>query len=186
MPDATAPTPTRKPRPGPPGVSGPRRANLSEAEIEVIAGYARGLTVEKVAAELRVPVETVRTRTARAAHRVNIGGARMPGLVDYAHRHGLIPLTRLGFTKELHERLLDVLVCIADGLGDRATATRLGVARATIRSHRRTLYKALGVDEFGSGASGRAVSLAWELNILGIADQHTVPARPTEDEDTSR
>jgi DNA-binding CsgD family transcriptional regulator len=61
---------------------------LTPAQIQVIAGYARGLTMEEVGKDLEISPRAVRGHTARAARRLQIDGPRLSVLVDYAYRHG--------------------------------------------------------------------------------------------------
>lgn len=61
----------------------------------------------------------------------------------------------------LSQRQLDVLACMVAGLNGPQTAERLGIGRATVRTHQRFIYAHLGVT---SGLE--AVTVAVERGLV--------------------
>ena len=138
----------------------PERDYLTPRGIQVVTGYARGLTVGQIAAELGIGEKTVASYTQRAAKMLGLKGARQAALVDYAYRHGYLTVEQPRPRQTLPPRLEQVLDCAARGLGARATAAELGIATKTARRHRDRLHHALGVH-----TTARAVAVAWEAGL---------------------
>lgn len=141
---------------------------LQQTHIDVISGYARGLTVREIANELGITEKAVRSRTLTVSRSLGIKGARQAALVEYAYQHGYlaVPRHRRRNVKPLTPRLAEVLDCAARGLGFRATADELGIAGRTARAHRDRLHKTLKVH-----TTARAVAVAWETGLRGAAGE---------------
>jgi DNA-binding NarL/FixJ family response regulator len=133
---------------------------LTPRAVQVIAGYARGLSVAQVAEELDIGEATVKTHTTRSAKKAGITATLQPALVEYAYRCGYLTMQRAPRRPPLPPRLEQVLDCAARGLGHRATAAELGISPKTARVHRERLHRALGVH-----TTARAVAVAWETGL---------------------
>ncbi|WP_329214852.1 LuxR C-terminal-related transcriptional regulator [Streptomyces sp. NBC_01485] len=143
---------------------------LTPRDVEVIAGYARGHTVARIARRLYVSEETVRSRTHAMCKRLDIKGARQAALVDYAYRHGHLPVASRETAGALSQRLTQVLDCTARGLGHRATAAELRLSVATVRGHREQLRRC-----FQAQSLAQVVARAWEAGVMGPARSMGAP-----------
>ncbi|MFI6249019.1 response regulator transcription factor [Streptomyces sp. NPDC051016] len=140
----------------------PPQTGLTPRGVEVVTGYARGLRVAEIAAELGLAEKTIASRTHHAAKALGIKGARQAALVDYAYRHGYLTVEQPRPRPTLTPRLEQVLDCAARGLSARETAAELGIATGTARRHLERLHSALEVH-----TTARAVAVAWETGLRG-------------------
>lgn len=138
---------------------------LTQQEIDIIDGYARGHTLETIARDVHSSRTTIVGITDRLTARLGIKGARQPALVDYAYRHGHRTPTRTRDLPPLPRRLAQVLDCATRGLDHRAAAVELGLRPSTVRSHRERLLEVLGAHTIA-----HAVALAWEAGLRGDPD----------------
>ncbi|MFJ8153930.1 LuxR C-terminal-related transcriptional regulator [Streptomyces sp. NPDC094468] len=136
------------------------QAALTRRAVEIIAGYACGLSAAQIAERLGIRERTVHTHTYVASKRAGIAGARQAALVEYAYQHGYLVAGQVRPRPSLTPRLEEVLDCAARGLGHRATAAELGIRPKTARNHRDRLHRALGVH-----TTARAVAVAWEAGL---------------------
>lgn len=74
--------------------------------------------------------------------------------------------------RTLHHREHVALVALASGESAQDTSRRLGIPVDTVKGHRRTLYRALGVD-----GAPQAVAVAIDLGLLRT-DNTTKDTRP--------
>ncbi|MCI3277581.1 helix-turn-helix transcriptional regulator [Streptomyces cylindrosporus] len=155
-------------------------APLSPAQVRVIAAYACGGSTATLTADLGMSERTIRRHVQRAARRATISNRVLPGLVDYAYRHGYfadIPdLAIKPRTPPPHLRLpisqLRTLQYMAQGLSTGATARKLGIKRESARAYRDRLYERLGTT-----CAYRAVALGWQWGLLGPANSGTAMSR---------
>lgn len=146
---------------------------LTTAHVEVIAGFARGLSVSQIATELGVEETAVQRRTTVAAKAIGVTGARQAALVHHAYAHGYLPIGERRHFTSLPPRLAQILDCATRGLGYRATANELGITARTAKCHRDRLHKAFGVH-----TTAQAVAHAWASGLLPTSS----PSQPVSDE----
>jgi len=147
---------------------------LSPTQVQVIAAYARGAATSEVSARLGISQRAIRHHIQRAAARAQIAGRPLPGLVDYAYRHGYFddipdlavktpgapPRLRLPRSQQR------TLQYMAQGLSTGATARDLGVSRETARVYRNRLFERLG-----TVCAYHAVALGWQHNLLPAREE---------------
>jgi DNA-binding NarL/FixJ family response regulator len=139
---------------------------LTDRQVQVIAGFARGHTSRQIAGRLDIAWQTV------DEHRKNIsaatGMASRAGIVNFAYEHGYLD----GLPPEyrapvlLKPAYLDVLELMALGLGDDAIARRLFVSLGAVKSRVKILLRKLEVQE-----RQHAVAIGWQQGLLGRRGQ---------------
>ncbi|WP_282700065.1 LuxR C-terminal-related transcriptional regulator [Streptomyces sp. CC219B] len=134
----------------------------TEHELNIITGYARGYTADRIARELGVTGDSVQSTTSRLCRRLGIRGDRQAALVDYAFRHGYLTVYRPCILGPVPPRQLQVLQRAARGPGARATAAQLGIGIWSVKEYRRRLLHAVG-----ARTMAHAVALAWQAGLLG-------------------
>jgi DNA-binding NarL/FixJ family response regulator len=149
-------------RPAPPAFGTP----LTDRQVQVIAGFARGHTSRQIARRLDITWQTVDD------HRKNISSATgrntRAEIVNHAYEHGYLddlpPEYRSYIWLKPFEQ--QVLELMALGLVDAAIARRLGRPEGTVASCVQRLFKKLGV-----AGRAHAVAIGWQHCLLGCVRQ---------------
>lgn len=152
---------------------------MTPRELDIVTGYAQGLTARNIGAKLGITERTVYTLTTRMAKRLGVQGARQAALVDYAYQQGYLNMTRRRVVPPLPRRLAEVLDCAARGLGLKETAAELSLSLRTVSRHRDRLHHWLGAH-----STAHAVAVAWQTGLRDHArdkrppKEHTMNPRP--------
>ncbi|WP_055696523.1 hypothetical protein [Streptomyces silaceus] len=133
---------------------------LTQEQIEVICGIARGHTLHRIARTLRISHGAARKRLQAATRSAGITTPRAQApLVDYAYREGYLA----GLPPEprspvhLGPRLEELLDAYARGLTTADIVAETGTTRSTITDRRDLL-----LDLLGAHSPAHAVALAWQ------------------------
>lgn len=139
----------------------PRTTAPTNRQVQVLAGIARGLPNEKIAADLGITTAGVHTHVRRLCKRA--GTSSRAELVAYGYRTGILA----GLTPEprivlgLAARHLQILEHMAHGLSNEEIAVRLHLTENSIKSYAKYLYARLQ-------ATGRphAVALGYQHGLI--------------------
>lgn len=137
---------------------------LTPEMLKVIAALAQGHAVPRISRDLDTPTRTLRTHIATAAARLGLRYTPQPRLVDYAYRHGHLPVPALDPRDALGPLTpgqAQTLSAITRGLTVAQAASELRRSRHTVNTHRGALYRLLG-----ARTGAHAVALAWQHGLL--------------------
>ncbi|MGW2421348.1 response regulator transcription factor [Streptomyces sp. NPDC001709] len=141
-------------------------ARITLHEVQCMAGAARGLTDEQIAANLLCDLPTVETAMVRLGNLVDAEGrAARAAIVDYGYRTGLLsglapePRERQGAW--LTPRRLAILDLIAQGQPDRKIATAVGCAPKAVTTAVHHILRNLRAED-----RAHAVALAHQQGLL--------------------
>lgn len=145
-------------KPLPPALGTP----LTDRQVQIVAGFARGHTSRQIGLHLGITWETV------DAHRSRISAATGCGsrveIVNYAYENAYLadlppedrpPILLSGFEQEV----LDLLPL---GLGNAAIARQLFVSEGAVKSCVGRIFSKFGVSD-----RAHAVAIGWQQGLLG-------------------
>lgn len=153
-------------------------ATFSEAELEVLAQRARGLTNRQAAEVLRISLTTVRTHINRMCRRHHTH--RVSALVHTACRLGMLQhrwTPGKSLRREITPRQQDILEGLAEGLSYEEIGARIYVTPNTVSTTIKRLYFNLG-----AANADHAVAIGWQRGFLG----GSTPARQPQPEPKPR
>lgn len=139
---------------------------LTDRQVQVIAGFARGHTSRQIGNRLGIGWQTVDDHRKRISSATGCGDRA--GIVDFAYREGYLtglpPEDRAYIWLKPFEQ--EVLELLPLGLSNAAIGRRLFKSEGSVASCVQRLFRKLGVAE-----RAHAVAIGWQHGLLGCVRQ---------------